>query len=218
MQDLLKERRVSNKIIDEAMFDARKLSAQALDMLSDTNSKYAKVEERIVDERTRASTKIREERAHHSRSLQKLKISKLDADLKYEKVQNKMIAVKEKMKEQRLIWQRRFAKLESSSKKRLHKEREQRCNAVQQQVSKTSAMEDQLLEIIDGLEDMNYKLVYEVKSAKKGMRAAMKLYDKSKAASEKRLQKLETEKLEKMELKDDLSRALKAFASQQKLL
>ncbi len=75
-----------------------------------------------------------------------------------------------------------------------------------------------MLEIIDGLEVMNYKLVDEVKSAKKGMQTAMKLYEKSKAASVKRQQKLETETQEKIELKDDLSQTLKAFTSQQKLL
>ena len=53
---------------------------------------------------SRASTKIAKEIAHNSRILQKLKKSKEDTDLNYEKVCYKMIAVKDKMKEQRLIW------------------------------------------------------------------------------------------------------------------
>jgi hypothetical protein len=41
-------------------------------------------------------------------------------------------------------------------------------------------VEIQLLEIIEGLELMNYELVDKVKSAKRTERAAIKLYDKSK--------------------------------------
>jgi hypothetical protein len=43
---------------------------------------------------------------------------------------------------------------------------------VQQQLDKSSAMEDQLQEMIRAIEGMNYKMADEVKSAKKDMRVA----------------------------------------------
>ena len=48
-------------------------------------------------------------------------------------------------------------------------ERVRRRNAVQQQLDKSSALEDQLQEMIEVVEEMNYKLADKVKSAKKDM-------------------------------------------------
>jgi vacuolar-type H+-ATPase subunit H len=58
MQDILRERRASNKIIDEAMSDARKLSTEALEMMREANLQVIKDDERIISERNRASAKI----------------------------------------------------------------------------------------------------------------------------------------------------------------
>jgi hypothetical protein len=89
MVDLLKERRASNMIIDEAMVEARRLSAKALEMTLEANAIRDKAEdritkerninlarlhmirdkaeERIVTERNRFSVMLHQERAQHSR-------------------------------------------------------------------------------------------------------------------------------------------------------
>ena len=58
MQDILREHCVSNKIIDEAMTNARKLSIEALEMMREANLQVIKVDEHIISERNRASAKI----------------------------------------------------------------------------------------------------------------------------------------------------------------
>ena len=65
------------------------------------------------------------------------------------------------------------------------------------------------MEIIAGIEVMNYELVDEVKSAKKAKREAIRLYDKSKEAASRCLDQLQIEKEQKSQLNDDLTRKLK---------
>jgi hypothetical protein len=101
------------------------------------------------------------------------------------------------------------------SKNRLSKERARRCNAMQQQLDKSSAMEDQLQEMIRGIEGMNYELADKVKSAKKDMHVARRLYEKSKESAKRYLVKLKIEKDEKARLKDELTRVLKVHQSQE---
>jgi predicted transcriptional regulator len=96
-----------------------------------------------------------------------------------------MIAVSTKLKDQHIIWQKQLSELGLCSKNQLSKERERRRCSIQQQLDKSSAVEDQFMEIINGLEEMNDQLVEEVKSAKKDKRAALKLYDRSKEAVDK---------------------------------
>ena len=66
MQDILCERRTSNKLIDEAMSDARTLSRQAVQMMNDATAKTVQADQLIIAERARASAYIREERAYQS--------------------------------------------------------------------------------------------------------------------------------------------------------
>jgi hypothetical protein len=143
-----------------------------------------------------------------------MKISKVKSDKKYEQVRSKMIAVSTKLKDQRIVWQKRLSELDVSSKNRISTECEHRRCSIQQQLDKSSAVEDQLMEIINGLEEMNNQLAEEVKSAKKDRRTALNLYDKSKDAAKKRLEKLQHEKEKKNLLKDELTRALKMHESQ----
>jgi hypothetical protein len=126
-----------------------------------------------------------------------------------------LIAVSTKLKDQRMTWQKRHSDVDASSKKRRRNERERRRCSIQQQLDKSSAVEDQFMEIINGLEEMNDQLAEEVKSAKKDRRVALKLYDKSKDANEKRLHILQLEKEEKNVLKDELTQAFKMHESQQ---
>jgi hypothetical protein len=225
---------VSNKIIDEAMSDARKLSTEALEMMREANLQVIKDDERIVSERNRASAKIREERLFQARESDRLrrkfgdtinklhreqeasiKLSKAKSNKKYQDVRIKMIAVSTKLKDQRIIWQKHLSDVDASSKKRISNERERRRCSIQQQLDKSSAVEDQFMEIINGLEEMNNQLAEEVKSAKKDRCVALKLYDKSKDASKKRLNKLQLKKEEKNVLKDELTQAFKIHESQQ---
>ncbi len=72
MQDIIQERRACNKIIDEAMLDAHKLSTEALEMISDANIKCAKVKAQVIAEHTHANARICEARELHSRESTRL--------------------------------------------------------------------------------------------------------------------------------------------------
>jgi hypothetical protein len=233
MQDIFQERRASNKIIDEAMSEARKLSADAWEMMSEANLKMTKADQLIISEHNHASTKIQEERLFQSRESARLRqrlgntihkhhreqestmnLLMAKSNKKYEDVQLKMIAVSTKLKDQCIIWQKQLSELDLSSKNQLSKELKRRCCSIQQQLEKSSAVEDQFMEIINGLEEMNDQLVEEVNSAKKNRRVALKLYDKSKEAAEKRPKKLQLEMDENNELKDKLTQAHKTLELQ----
>jgi hypothetical protein len=72
MQDIFQERHATNKIIDKAMSEAHKLSADAWEMMSEANLKMTKADELIILERNCASTKIQEERLFQSRESDRL--------------------------------------------------------------------------------------------------------------------------------------------------
>ena len=233
MVDILCERQASNKIIDEAMVKAQHLSAEALDMMSKANNMCDEAEAKIIAERNRASARLCEEPAHHSRESvrwgqkQVTHIDKLHREQaslveelqskskkKLRKAREEVMMHSTKLKEQRSIWQKRLAEIDSSLKNRISNKRQLRRNMIQNQLDRTSALESQLMEIIEGLEVMNSELVDEVKAAKKGMREADRLYDKTKEAAAKRLGQLQQEKEEKNQLKDKLTRVLKAQEAQ----
>jgi hypothetical protein len=237
MLDILREKRASNIIIDNAMIDARRLSAKALVMMCDADEKHRDAQAQVIAERNLANARVREERAHHARAstclrqhleetldkhnreqdaAMSLMLSK--SDKKFTKLRSEMLTISNKLKDQRVIWQKRLSELDKSSKNQLSKERERRRSSIQQQLDKSSSTEDQLLEIIDGLEVMNDELADEAKQAKKDQRVAMKLYQKTKDMASARLEKLLTEKEAKNHLKDELASLLKVQQSQQILL
>ena len=219
MVDLLQERRASNIIIDEAMVEARRLSAEALEMTLQANKIRDRAEDRIVTERNRFSTMLHQERAHHSRKSEKLRQKQATSNELYRQVREDVEMLSKKLKEQHVIWQRRLSENDLSTKDRLSKERTRRRNIVQQQIDRSSAVKGQLMEIIEGLEVMNDELVEEVKSAKKSAKKArqeaVKLYNKSKEDAARRLDQLRHEKEKKNLLRDDLSRALKLQLAQE---
>ena len=141
MRDLLRERQVSNLIIDEAMVEARRLSAEALEMTSKAYEMRDNFEEQIITERNRVSARLHKERVHHSRESERLqqkqamsiekhqqekaslvKEVQSKSDVKYHKVREHVAMVSKKLKEQHLIWQTRLCDIDSSSKNQLSKE------------------------------------------------------------------------------------------------
>ncbi len=120
-----------------------------------------------------------------------------------------------KLKEQRLIWQTRLHDIDLSSKNQLRRDRARRRNMVRQQLEKSSAIEGQLMEIIEGLEVMNLELVHEVVSAKKAKREAIRLYGKSKQDATRRLEQLRQEKEQKKLLRDELTRVPRVQQAQE---
>jgi hypothetical protein len=116
LQDILRERRASNKIIDEAMSEARKLSREAVEMINEENAKINDADKRIIAERTLASAKICDERVFQSsqsaRLRQKLedslnkhqrehessmKILVDNSNKKYQQVQMNMVSISQKL-------------------------------------------------------------------------------------------------------------------------
>jgi hypothetical protein len=63
--DIRRERQASNFIIDDAMVEARRLSADALEMM-------AKANDTIHNEREKTAARLHEERAHHSKESERL--------------------------------------------------------------------------------------------------------------------------------------------------
>ena len=180
------------------MSEARKLSSEALEMMRDANLKTMEADNQVISKQNNASAMIQEERSFHSKESATLRrkmvdtIDKLNreqeasmkiltakSNKRYEQVRIKMIAVSTKLKDQHIIWQKRLSELDVSSKNRISNERERRRCALQQQLDKSLAVEDQFREIIHGLEEMNDQLAEEVTSAKKYRCVALKLYDKS---------------------------------------
>ena len=156
MQDILREHRASNKIINEAMSDARKLSTEALEMMREANQQMIKADEHIISKRIRASAQIREERLFHSRESDRLRRKSVDtidklhceqeasmklsaekSNKKYDQVKLKMITISTKLKDQRIVWQKRLSELDASSKKRISTERERRRCSIQHQLDKS---------------------------------------------------------------------------------
>ena len=228
---------ISNIIIDKAMIDARHLSAKALVMIGDADKTYREAQAKVIAERNLANARVREERVHHSRASTRLRQNLEDkfnkhnreqdaamslmlskSDKKFTKLRSEILTISNKLKDQRVIWQKRLSELDISSKNQLSKERERRRCSIQQQLDKSSSTENQLLEIIEGLEIMNDEWVDEAKQAKKDQRVAMKLYQKTKDMASARLEKLLTEKEAKNHLKDELASLLKVQQSQQILL
>ena len=87
-----------------------------------------------------------------------IKLSMAKSNKKYQDVRIKMIVVSTKLKDQRMIWRKHLSDFDASSKKRISNERERRRCSIQQQLDKSSDVEDQFMEIINGLEDMNDQL------------------------------------------------------------
>ena len=62
MQELLRERRISNQLIDEAMRDARVLTSQALSMMNAADKKAKDAESKIMAAKDKAAQRVRKER------------------------------------------------------------------------------------------------------------------------------------------------------------
>jgi hypothetical protein len=147
-----------------------------------------------------------------------INLFRLKSDKKYDKVRSDVVTISTKLKEQRFIWHTRLCDIDSSSKSLVSKEQSHRRYAVQQQLDRTSAMESQLQEFIEGLGIMNYEFVDVVKNANSTKRTAIKLYEKSKESASRHFEQLQIEKEEKNQLKDELTCVLKAQESQQKVI
>ena len=89
MQDILQERCTSNKLIDEAMSEARKLSSKALEMMRDANLKTMEGDNQIISKRSKMSPKIQEEQLFHSRestTLRRKLVNTIDKQLHKERI------------------------------------------------------------------------------------------------------------------------------------
>jgi hypothetical protein len=214
MVDLLQEWRASILIIDEAMVEACRLSAEALEMMLKANEIRVKAEDQRISERHCAVARIHLEHAHHSRESERLRQKQAMSNEMCQQLREDLAILSNKLKEQHVTWQTRLCDIDLSTKDRLSKERIRRRNMVQQQLDRSSAVECHLMEIIEGLEVMNDELVEEFKSAKKAKLEAIRHYNKSKEAAARRLDQLRQEKEKKNLLRDELTRVLKVQQAQ----
>ena len=136
-------------VIDDAMVDARRLSGEALEMMQKAKEMQDNIDKRIITERNRASATLSLERAHHSIESQRLrtkhatsivrlheekaslvKVLQSKSDEKCNSLREDVANFSEKLKEQRLIRQKRLHVIHLSSKNDLSKERARRRNMV----------------------------------------------------------------------------------------
>ncbi len=143
-----------------------------------------------------------------------VKVLQSKSNAKCNKLREDVANLSKKLKEQRSIWQTRLHVIDSSSKNHLGKEQARRRNIVQQQLDNSSTNECQLMEIIEGLKDMNSELVDKVKCANKAKYGAIRLYGKSKEDATRRLEQLRQEKEQKKLLMDELTCVLRAQHAQ----
>ena len=164
------------------MVEARRLSADALEMMVNANdmiiTECNQADEMQITERNKAAARLHEERAHHSRESERLrqkqavsiekiqqeqaslvKLVQSKCDAKYHKVREDVANVSNKLKEQQLMRQTKIRDIDSSYKNHHSKEQARRRNMIQMQLDKYSAMECQLMEIIEGLEATNDECV-----------------------------------------------------------
>ncbi len=121
MVDLPQEKQASNKIIDEAMVEARRLSAKALDMMTTAQKNHVDAEVCIMNERSHVTTLLCQEHAHSAGESARLReklvttINKLyreqessinqlrfKSNKKYEKAKNDVMTLSSKLKDQHI--------------------------------------------------------------------------------------------------------------------
>ena len=114
-------------VINDAMVDARRLSGEALEMMQKAKEMQDNIDERIITECNQASATLSLERAHHSIELQRLqtkhatsivklheeqaslvKVLQSKSDEKCNSLREDVANLSKKLKEQRLIWQKRL--------------------------------------------------------------------------------------------------------------
>ncbi len=98
---------------------------------------------------------------HKQEAATKLLVNR--SNKKHHQLQMNMISISQKLHDEHSKWQQCLVDLDSTSKSRLSNECVHQHNAVQQQLDKSSAMEDQLREMIEAIKGMNYELADEVK-------------------------------------------------------
>ena len=236
-QELLRERRASNVVIDRTMQEARVLTAQALSMMSaaekKSNEAETKLAKRLETEREKAAERVRAERIIAARKsarirgknreeLERLRQQK-DKEVnavkkKYDSLKKKLSESAARLKSQRETWKAKYDEIDRRSQKKLSKERNRRRRMAKLQLDKSTAMEDELQSLINGLNVMNDELINEVEDAKREKREACRNMKKAAALADNRLNKYRKEKDLKNDLKDELTRVLKAQAKQQETL
>jgi vacuolar-type H+-ATPase subunit I/STV1 len=159
------ERKASNIIIDKAMEDAHRLSAEAMDMMDMAQEKYDTAEEKIIAERDHAASCVRKERAIHARQeanheekvkaiLEKrdreneaaINLIKVAHDKKISCIKKELDDTSKKLSEQSEQWRKRLDldELDRSSTSRIIDEKHRRRNLIQEHIDKALTKEEQL--------------------------------------------------------------------------
>ena len=164
------ERKASNIIIDKAMEDAHRLSAEAMDMMDMAQEKYDTAEEKIIAKRDRAASCVRKERAIHARQEanheEKVKaiLEKRDREneaaisnqfnkscprQKISCIKKELDDTSKKLSEQSEQWRKRLDELDCSSRtSRIIDKKHRRRNLIQEHIDKALTKEEQLKEYI----------------------------------------------------------------------
>lgn len=225
-QALHRERKASNIIIDKAMEDAHRLSAEAMDMMDMAQDKYDTADEKIIAEKDRAASRVRKERAIHVRQLEKrdqeyaasIKLIKVAHDKKISRIKKQLDDTSKKLSEQSEQWRKRLDELDRSSTSRIVDEKHRRRNLIQEHIDKALTKEEQLKEYITLLEQINDNVSGEVAAARQQERQARKRLKNSMDLADKRLDKLLSANEKIGIMKDELTMLLKSNASQQIVL
>ena len=100
----------------------------------------------------------------------------MQSDEKFDKLKEKLGATETRLRQQRMEWQQKVNKLDNVMTSKLSTEKIKRREVARRQLDKAVALEEQMQELIDGLNVMNDELTKEVEDAKRAKRVAERKY------------------------------------------
>jgi len=234
------EKKASRKLIQSAMVNAKDTMEQALFLMNEADQKKLEVENSMIEANEQHYKSLAAERQYQSRASGCLK-DKLEGELKRQqskytstfeqlkvqhenntnKLKQKLEQAKCKIAYQWHSWQDRLATLStklSKSRSRVGKERIVCRRMVQRQIDAPLAHEEEMQNLINNMEELNKDIAGDWDAEKKAKKAAVKSLKIANEKSEKRLENYRNERQAKNEIKDELTKVLKAKAAQEEVL
>ena len=193
------EKKASRKLIQSAMANAKDTMEQTLFLMNEADQKKLEVENSLIEANEQHCKSLAAERQYQSR-VEKAKC---------------------KIADQRHLWQDRLATLSTKlakSRSRVGKERVLRRRMVQRQIDASLAREEEMQNLINNMEELNKDIAGDWDAEKKAKKAAVKSIKIANEKSEKRLENYRNERQAKNEIKDELTKVLKAKAAQEEAL
>ncbi len=149
---------------------------------------------------------------HHKQTkklVAKYRNDQRENDNKLDRVKKRLVAAQQKVVKDRAKWQEKLYKLNKEldkSSDRVYAQKRKARDAIAAQLQKAKKLEIEILNYIEGLEELNDQLQGQCKDALSAKKSAQKESKKAKALAQSRLEKWHAERNERRELQDELVR------------